>query len=124
MSPATLRFQDLVPERDEFDLGDGRKIFFRSRAEFDAADLARFRALDRRQRAIRERMNGEDASDDTVVAADEFDRLLRELIQIILPDLTAEEMTRLHLRQLSEIMTWWSERQHDPKSAAGAEAGT
>lgn len=105
---ALLRFQDLLPEHDEFDLGGGRKIAFRSRREFNAVDLGRLTAIEaKRKRA----MDGLATNPADTHAATLLDEAIGEFVKFILPDLPDDILAKLYLGQKAEIIEWWTARQ-------------
>lgn len=115
MAKGLLRFRTLIPEQDFFELEDGRQIPFRSSKEFDAADMARMDALQKRQEqamgALRKSLLDAEAGK-------ELDQVLSQVVQLILPDIPEETLERLHAGQKGEMLAWWTAQNSAAQNSA------
>ena len=107
MPVATLRFDELLPERDHFELEDGSKLDFLSRAEMDGPGLARLSRILREminagQRLVK-RPADERAATKAAAAQD-------DAVRFVLPGISAETLGSLGMDQKSRLLEWWRER--------------
>lgn len=107
MPVATLRFNELRPERDHFELEDGTKIDFLSRAEMDVAGLARLSRILRDMidagQSLVKKLADEKAAAKAAAAQD-------AAVRFILPEISAETLGSLGMGQKSRLLEWWRER--------------
>jgi len=104
---SVLRFQDLKPERDEFELEDGTKVAFVSRVELDGLALAKLDSILREiLRASRKLVKKQDDERTLMSLGKAVDRA----ILLILPELPNEVLQTLGLDQKTRIFNWWRER--------------
>lgn len=111
----TLRFQDLKPERDEFELEDGTKVDFVSRTELDGLRLATFDAILRdvlrASTRVARKKNNEKAMAELGVSVD-------RAIRFLLPDLPDGATQALGVDQKLKILTWWHDRNSPGRAPA------
>lgn len=98
----TLRFDELIPDRDQFELSDGQKIDFMAMADLDAIDAAR--ALQ-----IQKRIKGIDTDELTEENAAALNEALADLILLILPEMPSDILAGLKTGQRLMIVNFWSE---------------
>jgi hypothetical protein len=107
MAIKALRFQDLLPERDVFELADGTKIPFRSRLEFDARDANRLQTILKEAQQASTRFAAKPTDEK---AARQVDGAIDAIVRFILPDIPDDVLDILKTEQKSEILSWWTER--------------
>lgn len=94
---------DLSPDREPFDLGDGRTIYFRNKADFDLQELAAWERLRKTMAQVTDMRQKAASEQQHAYAASKSDTAARELIALVLPDLPSEISSRLHEGQIDQL---------------------
>ena len=137
-TPQVLRFDELIPEPDNFEDAEGGLHPFKSRAEFDSEDMEFFVTLEGQYDALlaqykvaqvaerkREKENAAalEADADAVIEIDDgtlrkasmettkkLEALMDEVISFILPGMTDEQVKALKMGQQIAMMEWWGKQ--------------
>ena len=99
---------DLTPARDPFELGDGRTIYFRNRADFDLQELAAWERLLKTLGDANKMKQSSKHEQQHIEATRRSDQAQREMIGLVLPDLPGDIMASLtagKVKHLADICT-------------------
>jgi hypothetical protein len=103
----TLRFQELAPERDDFECQDGTKVAFVSRVELDGLGLAKLDGILREMLRASKRVVRK-PDDEKAMAA--LGASVDRAVKFVLPDLPDGTMQTLGLDQKLKVVNWWRSR--------------
>jgi hypothetical protein len=107
---SVLNLSELIPERDTLDMGNGVNLEFISRAEMDVEDLAKMQKMRRSTVDAQKRLEKAETEQAALAAAKKVNDVLGDLLQLIIPDLTDDQLAALRMGQRGQIITWWTER--------------
>lgn len=94
---------DLTPAREPFDLGDGRAIYFRNKADFDLQELAAWERLRRAYKSVTDLREKAQNEEQYAYASRKSEQASREIIGLVLPDLPSEVRDRLTAGQIDQL---------------------
>ena len=116
-----LDFSALVPERDTFTDTDGNVYEFRGTVDFGALDLAK---ISRVQHDMPIALDVLAKSPDDEANASRFEQLVKDALQLILPEMPVERLDKMTLGQKSKIFEFWTQMSRpEPAPAGEAPAG-
>ncbi|MBX3056930.1 MAG: hypothetical protein KF770_10700 [Anaerolineae bacterium] len=96
---------DLTPDREPFDLGDGRLVYFRNKADFDLQELAAWERLLKAMEQVVSMRKKATNEQQYAYAANKSSTAARELIGLVLPELPADVRDRLTEGQIDQLAT-------------------
>jgi hypothetical protein len=91
-------------------MGNGVNLEFISRAEMDVEDLAKMQKMRRSTVDAQKRLEKAETEQAALAAAKKVNDVLGDLLQLIIPDLTDDQLAALRMGQRGQIITWWTER--------------
>jgi len=86
----TFSLKSLAPEREPFELGDGRTIYFRNKADFDLQELAAWERLRKTLNNVAKMREKSTSEEQHAHATKKSDKAAREMIALVLPDLPSD----------------------------------
>lgn len=117
VAPLTLK-ELFVEKKLQFDLGDGKMIFFKDPNSISTQDSARMMKLQKMTDGALKVIERNPEDQDGIRR---FDRLVGSFIQFILPDLPEEVLTSLDYMKKSRILQYWMDHSgFNQKKAGGA----
>jgi hypothetical protein len=94
---------DLSPTQEPFDLGNGRIIYFRNKQDFDLQELAAWERLRKTMGDVTKMRQSSKSEEQHALATQKSNRAARELISLILPDLSSDILEKLDAGKVDHL---------------------
>lgn len=94
---------DLSPAREPFDLGEGRTIYFRNKADFDLQELAAWERMRKAYKSVTDIRQKATTEEKYAYASQKSDGVSKEMIALVLPDLPTAVMEKLTAGQVDQL---------------------
>ena len=98
-----LSLSNLTPVREQFDLGNGRFIEFRTKQDFDMQELAAWERLQKTYESVRKMRDKAASEQQHATASAKSDKASRELVGLVLPELPGQMMETLTAGQVDQL---------------------
>lgn len=94
---------DLSPQKEPFDLGDGRIIYFRNKQDFDLQELAAWERLRKTMNDVVKMRGASKNEQQHVVASQKSFQAAKEVISLVLPDLPGSILDSLDAGKVDHL---------------------